>query len=145
MQGMRIPTRTSGRSLGLNMTPMIDVVFQLIIFFLVSSHLARREQRLDLPLPQAATGQKQREDSPAQLTVQVLADGTLHVAGRKVPPRGLETLLAQRRQVHGTALAVRIRADRQVPYRHIEPVLVACSRAGIWNVSYVVQRREAPP
>jgi hypothetical protein len=31
-----------------------------------------------------------------------------------------------------------------VSYRHLEPVLVACSRAGIWNVSYVVQRREAP-
>jgi biopolymer transport protein ExbD len=141
---MRIPTRTSGRTLGLNMTPMIDVVFQLIIFFLVSSHLARREQRLDLPLPQAATGQKLGEESPAQLTVQVLADGTLFVAGREVRPADLEALLAQRRQVHGAALAVRIRADRHVPYRQIEPALLACSRAGIWNVSYVVQRREAP-
>jgi len=139
---MRIPTRTSGRTLGLNMTPMIDVVFLLIIFFLVSSHLARREQRLELPLPQAATGQKPDEDSPAQLTVQVLADGTLYVAGRKVPPAELADLLAERRQVHGAALAVRVRADRQVPYRQLEPVLVACSRAGIWNVSYVVQRRE---
>jgi biopolymer transport protein ExbD len=141
---MRIPTRTSSRTLGLNMTPMIDVVFQLIIFFLVSSHLARQEQRLVLPLPQAATGQEARDDNPAQLTVHVLADGTLHVAGRQVLPAALETLLAQRHQVHGAALAVRIRADRHVPYRHLEPVLVACSRAGIWNVSYVVQRREAP-
>jgi biopolymer transport protein ExbD len=141
---MRIPTRTSGRTLGLNMTPMIDVVFLLIIFFLVSSHLARREQRLEMPLPEAATGQKLDEDGPAQLTVQVLADGTLYLAGRKVPPAELADLLAERRQVHGAVLAVRVRADRQVPYRHLEPVLVACSRAGIWNVSYVVQRREVP-
>lgn len=142
---MRIPTRTSSRTLGLNMTPMIDVVFLLIIFFLVSSHLARREQRWELPLPQAATGQKLPEDTPAQLTVQVLADGRLYVAGRHVAPADLETLLADRRQVHGAALAVRVRADRNVPYRQVEPVLVACSRAGIWNVSYVVQPREALP
>ena len=38
---MRLPTDSTSRELSTNMTPMIDVVFLLIIFFLVSSHLAR--------------------------------------------------------------------------------------------------------
>lgn len=141
---MRIPTRTSRRTLGLNMTPMIDVVFLLIIFFLVSSHLARREQQLPLPLPHASTGQRP-DERPAHVTVHVLADGSLHVAGRTVDPAGLTALLVQRRQVHGAGLAVRVRADRQVPFRQVEPVLVACSHAGIWHVSYAVEPRPQRP
>ena len=44
---MRIPRSQSRSGFGFNMTPMIDVVFQLIIFFLVASHLTRTETKLD--------------------------------------------------------------------------------------------------
>ena len=43
---MRIPARAISGDVGFNMTPMIDVVFQLIIFFLLSSHLAKQETQL---------------------------------------------------------------------------------------------------
>ncbi len=52
---MRLPNQSGRHSVGANMTPMIDVVFLLIIFFLVSSHLARQENRLPLDLPVAST------------------------------------------------------------------------------------------
>ena len=48
---MRVPTRSVSGEVGFNMTPMIDVVFQLIIFFLLSSHLAKQEKEVPLPLP----------------------------------------------------------------------------------------------
>jgi hypothetical protein len=44
--------------------------------------------------------------------------------------------------VHGDDLEVRIRSDRSVEYSRIEPILLACVRAGIWNVSFAVLRRE---
>ena len=47
---MRVPSNLRSGSLGFNMTPMIDVVFLLIIFFLVSSHLAKQEVQMPLPL-----------------------------------------------------------------------------------------------
>ena len=50
---MRLPHNGQSRELSNNMTPMIDVVFLLIIFFLVSSHLARQESRVPLELPDA--------------------------------------------------------------------------------------------
>lgn len=138
---MRIPARQVTGQVGFNMTPMIDVVFLLIIFFLLSSHLARQEQQLPLPLPAAASGRIEAADERPRLTVNVLADGTLLVASRAVGARDLGQLLGERRALHGEELQVRIRADRGVAYRRVEPVLLACVQAGIWNVAYVVQQR----
>jgi biopolymer transport protein ExbD len=138
---MRIPARQISSQVGFNMTPMIDVVFLLIIFFLLSSHLARQEQQLPLPLPAAVSGRIEAADERPRLTVNVLADGTLLVASRAVGAGDLGQLLAERRALHGEELQVRIRADRGVAYRRVEPVLLACVKAGIWNVAYVVQQR----
>ncbi len=135
---MRIPTRTVSADVGFNMTPMIDVVFQLIIFFLLSSHLARQEKQLSLPLPAARSGLVEAADARPRLTVNVLADGTLLVANRPIQPEDLVRLLRERRAAHGEELEVRIRADRNVLYRRVEPVMVACVQAGIWNVAYAV-------
>src|SRR6478752_6072547 len=128
---MRIPARTISGDVGFNMTPMIDVVFQLIIFFLLSSHLAKQETQLPLPLPTADSGQPSPSDDRPRLTVNVLADGTLLVANRSVSSPDLASLLAERRASHGDQLEIRIRGDRSVAYRHVEPVMFACVRAGI--------------
>jgi biopolymer transport protein ExbD len=139
---MRIPSHTTAAGVGFNMTPMIDVVFQLIIFFLLSSHLAKQERQYKLPLPTAGSGQLEPADEQARLTVNVLADGTSLFAGRAITPDDLTAQLAERRSVHGDEVQVRIRSDRNVPYDRIEPILLACARAGIWNVSFAVLARE---
>ena len=135
---MRIPARAISSDVGFNMTPMIDVVFQLIIFFLLSSHLAKQEKQLPLPLPSAASGTVQAADSRPRLTINVLADGMLLVASRPITADDLVGLLRERKATHGDELEVRIRADRSVLYSRVEPVLLACVQAGIWNVAYAV-------
>jgi biopolymer transport protein ExbD len=139
---MKIPRRGASGEVGFNMTPMIDVVFQLIIFFLVSSHLVRQETQLKLPLPTATTGQKVPEDDKPRLTVNVLADGTVLLAGRPLTPAELKDRLSERLADLGKDVEVRIRSDRAVPYRYVEPIMLACARAGIWNVTYAVYRKE---
>jgi biopolymer transport protein ExbD len=139
---MRVPSRVLSRQIGFNMTPMIDVVFQLIIFFLLSSHLAKQETQLPLPLPEATSGRDLQLDDRARVTVNVLANGALLVANRPISADELARRLRERIEQHGTDLEVRIRADRTVPYAACEPVMLSCARAGIWNVSYAVYRRE---
>jgi biopolymer transport protein ExbD len=139
---MKIPRRTIASEASINMTPMIDVVFQLIIFFLVTSHFARQEAHLPLPLPAADSAKAIPEDDQPRLVINVTADGTLLFSGRSLSPEDLRQRLAERIAELGKDVEVRIRADRSVPYRHIEPVLLACARAGIWNVNYAVYRRE---
>ena len=139
---MRIPSFSKGGEVGFNMTPMIDVVFQLIIFFLVSSHLAKQEVQFKLPLPEAKTGLKDKPTEKPRLTVNVLADGTLLLAGRQVTAEELRSRLAERQMDLGKDVEVRIRGDRSTAYKHVEPVMLSCARAGIWNVSYSVFRKE---
>ena len=133
---MKFPSFSKGGEVGFNMTPMIDVVFQLIIFFLVSSHLAKQEVHLKLPLPEAQSGVTDKPSEKPRLTVNVLADGTLLFGGRQVTADELRSQLAQRQAEKGDEVEVRIRGDRSAVYKHVSPVLRSCAEAGIWNVKF---------
>lgn len=136
---MRVPRVASSSSVGINMTPLIDVVFQLLIFFLVSSHLSRQEAQMALPLPVADTGQDADvRDARLRLTLNVLADGSLVLAGRHVTVDELPERLRQAVLDAGAVVELRIRADRSVPYRSVEPLLTACARAGLSDVAFAV-------
>ena len=139
---MRVPSNLGNGSLGFNMTPMIDVVFLLIIFFLVSSHLAKQEVQMPLPLPTAQSGNKSIAEDVPRLTINVLVDGTTMLSGRHIPHTELTQRLADRLREEGPGLQVRIRGDRNAPYQFVEPIMLACARAGIWNVSFAVYRPE---
>lgn len=139
---MRVPSLVRGGSVGFNMTPMIDVVFQLIIFFLVSSHLAKQEARLELPLPTAQSGVLDISDETPRLIVNVQADGGLLLAGHRVDSSGLREGLRSRRAKDGDALEVVVRTARDASYRHVQPVLVACAAEGLWRVTFAVYHPE---
>jgi len=142
---MRVPVHRRRTRLEVNMTPMIDVVFLLIIFFLVSSHLARQEVQAELSLPAADTGDTRHESGAPRVTINVLLEGDAYVVklgALPVDPIELEARLRRELASVGSDLEVRIRADRATPYRVIEPVMVTCARLGIWNVKFAVIRRE---
>jgi biopolymer transport protein ExbD len=136
---MKVPQFAQRGSVAINMTPLIDVVFQLLIFFLISSRLAQQETRMELPLPVAEGGVESNPDDPRpRVTLNVLANGQWWFVGRPVAvaelPERLRAVVAE----HGTEVELRVRADRDVPYRHIEPMLAACARAGLSNVTFAV-------
>lgn len=124
------------------MTPMIDIVFLLVIFFLVSSHLVRQENQIELSLPVAASGEEDPMTEAPRVTISIRDDGALWIAGRPTAPGGLADRLKRLRQERGEGLEVRIRAGRQLPYSAAEPVMRACTAAGVWNVTWAVYREE---
>jgi biopolymer transport protein ExbD len=133
---MRLPQRRP-LSAQINMTPMIDVTFQLIIFFLLSSRLAQQEA-LDLDLPTAATSSQLANDQRPRLSVSVLPEGGVFIGNTPVRITDMARLLRAERDRLGSDLEIRVRAGRSVPYGFIEPILLACSEAGIWNVTFAV-------
>ncbi len=137
---MRIPSATHDREMRVNMTPMIDVVFLLIIFFLVSSHLARQESQMELPLPTAVGGEALDAFDHARVVINVLENGTLLLAGRRVSVTELQRRLQHESRLVGANLEVRLRSDRHVPFHFVQPILLAVSRAGIGNVTFAVVR-----
>ncbi|MDA1051478.1 MAG: biopolymer transporter ExbD [Planctomycetota bacterium] len=138
---MRVPTRLRSGEVGFNMTPMIDVVFLLIIFFLVSSHLAKQEAQMELPLPVADSGE-QPDHEARRLTLNVTADGSMLLAGRHIDREELKQRLKLARDEHGEDVEIRIRGDRNVPYSAVSPIMLSCARTGIWKVTFGVYHSE---
>ncbi len=125
------------------MTPMIDVVFLLIIFFLVSSHLAQQETQLEMELPTATTHDPPRDEAVTRITLNLLADGRMLVGASETDPTTLESRLRVAARDSPEPVEVRVRADRRIPFALLEPALVACAKAGVWNVTFATyERRE---
>jgi biopolymer transport protein ExbD len=124
------------------MTPMIDVTFQLIIFFLLSSHLAQQETQMEVALPSAASGSQAKEDDRPRLTVNVGADGNVMLGSTATLQDEISGRLRLEREKLGPDMELRIRADRTVPYSVVEPILLSCAEAGIWNVTFAVVKKE---
>ena len=102
---------------GFNMTPMIDIVFQLIVFFLlVADMTSRRDDPLVLPV--ASTGSVFAD--LREIRVNVGVDGRTRVSGRTLSEDALTSLLETR--APGTP--VLIRADRSTPFEHVQKVLM---------------------
>lgn len=140
---MKIPSQSTRSFVGFNMTPMIDVVFLLIIFFLVSSHLARRENRIPVELPAATSGQDDLTIPTPRVTLTIKLDESVLWAGQPIRVEELSQRLAAQREHLGDEMELRIRGDRRVPYRVVEPILDGAARAGVWNVTFaVVERKE---
>ena len=139
---MRIPTSIARTEVGFNMTPMIDVVFLLIIFFLVSSHLAKQEAQLELPLPTADSGETPVVTTAPRLTINVLADGSVNLAGKPTSLEQLVERLNTRRLEETEELEIQIRTHQDVPFADFEPVMLACTNAGVWNINIAVHRKQ---
>lgn len=122
---------------------MIDVIFLLIIFFLVSSHLARQENRLPLDLPLASTFDPV-DPERAPLTISVNREAQWLVSGDVVDVVQLRDALSELVQRQGLDAAIRIRTDGAVQYRFVEPVLREAALLGISDAAIAVRESNAP-
>lgn len=132
------------KDVSLQMISMIDIVFLLVIFFMCTTDLTRLQVDEDITLPVAHRGS---EGGEPRLVVNVCRDGAVRVLARSYDRRALEGFLAEE-ALRGagadgrSALAVKVRADADVPYRFVQEVLTACRQAKIWKLSFGVSPGE---
>ncbi len=123
------------------MTPMIDVVFQLLIFFLTTAAVAQATRaRLDLP---AERGVSEPSPTGPGLVVALHADGRVEVSGRDVTIAELGTLAREAIVAHGAHVPV-IRADRTTAAQRLNDVMDACREAGFQGVRIATAPGGAP-
>lgn len=134
---MQIPNYGQRGDVSINMTPMIDVVFLLIIFFLVSSHLAKQEANVKLDLPSAKTGIDNNLDRP-QLTLNILDDGSWMVAGQWMSRDRFREIAKQRFVAENGILRVKIRIARSQPYSRLAEALKLLSEEKIGDIVFGV-------
>lgn len=121
------------------MTPLIDIVFQLIIFFLAASHLSRHEPLKEIELPEVQSRPEQVPSAPKRIIITVDVDGSYTLGDKMITLEEVEQLLMQRSgDSSDEKLEVQIRADRNAVYHSVEPLMKACASAGVTNVKFPV-------
>jgi len=123
---------------GIQLAPMIDIVFLLLIFFIVTWQFSRSETELNVSVPTAEEGAELTRPK-GEIIINVLGDGVIRVEGSTVDlPQLHDKLAAIARQFENQP--VRIRGDGSVAYQRIVEVIDTCQKAGIWNISFATQR-----
>ncbi|WP_018624845.1 ExbD/TolR family protein [Kangiella aquimarina] len=124
--------------LQLNLTPLIDVVFLLLIFFMVSTSF-KKESKISLDLPEASG--EIAEKLPEVIEISINKDGEVFVNGEGLINRQLETIKDAIKQVaNDPATPLVINADAQAPYQSVISVMDAAGQVGFNNLTLATQQ-----
>lgn len=126
---MLIQAKEQNGGVAIELTPMIDMVFLLLIFFLVATtfHQTEREMQIALPFASSSTP---ISAILQELIVNVDADGKLIVGGRPVTADELRGMVEGAVKLNPDQ-KVTVRGDRRTAYANIVTVLDICKNAGI--------------
>jgi biopolymer transport protein ExbD len=112
----------------INLTPMIDIVFNLIIFFMVGARFTELEKKVDLIVPRVGHTQS-LAIAPSKRSIDIFRDGRIALDGQPVTIEQLVARLADdQRQAEQTVL---LRGDGAGAFQNVAAVLTACRQAGI--------------
>lgn len=133
---MRLPSAGDDEPQGPNLTPMIDVILVIALFFMGAARFSDSEQAVELDLPTAATASAAPE---AAVVIEVLAAGGVQLAGRPVAADALAAELLAARAAGTTT--VTIRGAKDATHGRMTEIYEACRAAGIPQVAIAVRRR----
>ncbi|MEP3478350.1 MAG: biopolymer transporter ExbD [Fuerstiella sp.] len=110
----------------LNLTPMIDIVFLLIIFFMVGTKFSEIEQQFDVDLP-SASAIEPMSSTPDPMIVAIAKSGDLSLANETVTAEQLEQNLIEAKTTF-SGQVILIRGDGQGSYQSIIDIMALCNR-----------------
>lgn len=119
----------------LNLTPLIDIIFLLLIFFMLTSHFVD-EQPLPLALPSAHSDNARAKPDAVRLSLD--QDGRLFIDGSMVARQQLASRLAALVQ-HTPERSLQLAADRHTPFNAIVYVLDTAQRLGLDNLEIMTE------
>jgi len=123
----------------INLTPLLDVIFNIIFFFILATTIREAKSFLEVQLPSSSEAAA-REAETATLIITVTDTNKIYLNEREVTPKDLEALLKEEHV--GKVREIIIRGDAKAYNQTIVDVLDACARAGRYAVSIEVKGRE---
>lgn len=133
--------RKKKRDVELNLTPLIDVVFLLLIFFMVSTSFIR-ETQIKLELPKADV--EQLETDPEIIEISIDKEGRMFINGKALVNSNIDTLkrAIQPMLTNNKSTPLIISADANTPYQSVIMAMDAASQLGIRNIKMATQRSQ---
>lgn len=135
--------RESNPPIDVNLTPLIDVVFLLLIFFMVSTSFVK-ESHLTLKLPSASTAQQTQSDVQG-LEVIVDANGSYRIGDKPLGAGSTEMLGSALRNIaeEDFSMPLTITADAGAPYQSIVTLIDVAGREGFFKIQITTQEQSA--
>jgi biopolymer transport protein ExbD len=133
------PDRTD--NIELNLTPLIDVVFLLLIFFMVSTTFDQQSKlKIDLPEASAAAAEQQ----PEAVVIAIDANGRFFVNDRQLVNSQLDTLKIALRKTVGDSkdTPLILRADAKTPHESVVMAMDAAAQLGLTRLSIATLDRQ---
>lgn len=121
--------------LDVNITPLIDVVFLLLIFFMVSTTF-ERESEIEIMLPEATASAKTTDEFVMQVTID--EEGTYYVNQQRVINTKLDTLMKAMKEVAGDRKdpPIILSADAKTPHQSVVTAMDAARRLGFVHLNF---------
>jgi biopolymer transport protein ExbD len=135
---MSITLRKGLSVTSLSLTPLIDVVFLLLIFFLVATRFEQEERDMDVDLPQASAAQPTIFKGQ-EVFVTVTNGGDYYVNGEQMDATELEAMLKALYRSNPGRQRVLIRADKDSRTHQVVAVMNACNKANIQDYSIAAE------
>ncbi len=131
--------RQKKQEITVNLTPLIDVVFLLLIFFMVSTSFTR-ETQIELELPRASV--EPLETKQESLEISIDKEGRYFVNGKGLVNESIDTLKKAIQPIlnENKEIAVIISADANTAYQSVVTAMEATSQLGITNLKIATQR-----
>lgn len=123
--------------LDLNLAPMIDVVFLLLIFFIVASTLNIREVKTTINLPDTETVEKRRE---TEIAIVITEEGKIYLGEKEVSINNLRNFLEVRLK-HSSRRDVSIYADKKVAFQQVVRVMDVVKKLKVDNLSFALRNK----
>lgn len=132
-----------GEEPGPNMTPMIDVVFQLIIFFVVTADMQQKAIDESIKLALAPHAKPVETRDPREVVIEVDNQGRISIARTYMSADYLYTVMRKTVADHGQSVPVVIRADGNTLHESVRAAMDACTKAGLWKVKFSAVKEKA--
>ena len=139
----RARKRPEGAQAELEMTPMIDVVFQLIIFFVVTAAMQDKAMETNVRMAMAPNGPVETVKDPRTVTVDVVENGTIQIMKSRISEERLFTVLNNARKTSGQSTPIVIRGDLTTKHEAIKRVMDICGKAGLWKIRFAALKEKA--
>ena len=129
---MPVQLKRSSAIGSLSVTPLIDVVFLLLIFFLVSSRFSEEERELDLNLPNVSEALPATLE-PSELVINIDAQGRFFIDGEFRQAEQVEQILRRSQANNPLTQSVVIRGDRETNWEAVATAMSICKKVGIFE------------